>query len=771
MGVHNLWRLLELFSSPTLPQEWKGKRVAIDASIWMAQFRHASRKRPRQGDFHTTSNDSHDESRLEGFLSRILKLLFYGIIPVFVFDGPASTLKRDEAQRRRNEEGKRRRLQLIGKAKRIIAAQIAAGEVVPLEESVASAEDSNKSKALLQQRLIEAVRGNVHKLDDEFATAEASGSGAQSGAHRVRHAKLKKKRPHNVVLAPEVASRAQTSSFLAASAVVVNARRQHDLAQSSNLLSEASGGSALFLGPRSALQSNSGNVAQPSSTDFIDTHDPETDDSDVVELLRQRDDTLTVISSQSFPNESDDANSNSDSDECTDTTENSSDEWVSDDEVPYDVDASNDDDDCMTLTLTSSEMSTDDEEYAALFNRQSTVKTTAITELLVHDVDESSNSVVQCSPPPTSRRLLQPEGMPASSTPNIPLDRKVTSIPMDLLEIVELLRLCGVGYVISPSEADTQCAFLSREGLVDGVFTEDSDVVVHGARVVLRGFFSQGVVSKVEQADLEAAGLSKDVLVALAVLLGCDYCDGVKGIEGNITSCLQLIALCRDVPTTSELLGCLRGRTPPPDAVVTSSCLQTLSNITEVAQIFQQHGDLVQMSCADNLSILQRSLIQSLLAKWTSSPNKEKRKGAPVFVKPMFQQLQNANETGWIEGRKKVVMAFGADSVVVDRDRSPFETSTPDWNGLARFVSSCGVNNPFITSRIALTRKEMERRSVVAPESHKDIAAYLVRCNTNEGAKAQRAAIVDKAPSGLQEALCIIQSALPCQEANRHNHA
>ena len=61
----------------------EGKRLAIDASIWFVQFAH------------TPSGDVANEwYATEGFLRRILKLLFFGIRPVFVFDGQTPALKR-----------------------------------------------------------------------------------------------------------------------------------------------------------------------------------------------------------------------------------------------------------------------------------------------------------------------------------------------------------------------------------------------------------------------------------------------------------------------------------------------------------------------------------------------------------------------------------------------------------------------------------------------------------------------------------------------------
>jgi DNA excision repair protein ERCC-5 len=63
----------------------EGKSMAIDSSIWIYQFQ--ATMRDKEG--RALSN-----AHVLGFLRRITKLLFYGIKPVFVFDGGAPALKR-----------------------------------------------------------------------------------------------------------------------------------------------------------------------------------------------------------------------------------------------------------------------------------------------------------------------------------------------------------------------------------------------------------------------------------------------------------------------------------------------------------------------------------------------------------------------------------------------------------------------------------------------------------------------------------------------------
>jgi DNA excision repair protein ERCC-5 len=77
----------------------EGKALAIDSSIWIYQFQ--ATMRDREGKVLVNAH-------VLGFLRRISKLLFYGIKPVFVFDGGAPALKRNTIVRTNESEATRR---------------------------------------------------------------------------------------------------------------------------------------------------------------------------------------------------------------------------------------------------------------------------------------------------------------------------------------------------------------------------------------------------------------------------------------------------------------------------------------------------------------------------------------------------------------------------------------------------------------------------------------------------------------------------------------
>ncbi|KAK0204838.1 PIN domain-like protein [Desarmillaria ectypa] len=95
MGVQSLWNLLMPVGRPVMLETMEGKKMAIDSSIWIYQFQATMRAK----DGRALTN-----AHVLGFLRRICKLLFYGMKPVFVFDGGAPALKKATLTERRKKK-------------------------------------------------------------------------------------------------------------------------------------------------------------------------------------------------------------------------------------------------------------------------------------------------------------------------------------------------------------------------------------------------------------------------------------------------------------------------------------------------------------------------------------------------------------------------------------------------------------------------------------------------------------------------------------------
>jgi 5'-3' exonuclease len=99
-------------------------------------------------------------------------------------------------------------------------------------------------------------------------------------------------------------------------------------------------------------------------------------------------------------------------------------------------------------------------------------------------------------------------------------------------EIIHLLQLFGLPFVQAPAEAEAQCVMLEKLGLVDGIVTQDSDAFVFGGQAVYKNIFEDKKyveVYNVKDAENEM-NLTRDGMVGLAMLMGGDYTEGIRGV-------------------------------------------------------------------------------------------------------------------------------------------------------------------------------------------------------------------------------------------------
>ncbi|PJF19621.1 Flap endonuclease-1 [Paramicrosporidium saccamoebae] len=121
----------------------------------------------------------------------------------------------------------------------------------------------------------------------------------------------------------------------------------------------------------------------------------------------------------------------------------------------------------------------------------------------------------------------------------------------------KLLTLMGIPVIQAPCEAEAQCAALVKQGLAFAAGSEDMDTLTFGTPVLLRHLtFSEArkmPISEISiQPALEGLGLSMDEFIDLCILLGCDYCDSIRGI--GPTRALALIRQHRNIETILENL-------------------------------------------------------------------------------------------------------------------------------------------------------------------------------------------------------------------------
>ncbi|OJD25623.1 hypothetical protein ACJ73_03011 [Blastomyces percursus] len=143
MGVTGLWTVVKPCARPIKIETLNRKRLAVDASIWIYQFLKAVRDK---------EGNALRNAHIVGFFQRICKLLYFGIKPVFVFDGGAPALKRQTiVSRKQRREG--RREDAARTAGKLLAVQIQRkAEEVELQRRTRV--DNNEAEEPLPENLV-----------------------------------------------------------------------------------------------------------------------------------------------------------------------------------------------------------------------------------------------------------------------------------------------------------------------------------------------------------------------------------------------------------------------------------------------------------------------------------------------------------------------------------------------------------------------------------------------------------------------------------------
>ncbi|KAI5007328.1 hypothetical protein ZWY2020_050773 [Hordeum vulgare] len=114
--------------------------------------------------------------------------------------------------------------------------------------------------------------------------------------------------------------------------------------------------------------------------------------------------------------------------------------------------------------------------------------------------------------------------------------KAVDITPKIALELIQVLKQEKVDYIVAPYEADAQMTFLSVNKLVDAVITEDSDLIPFGcSRIIFKmDKFGQGVefqITRLERnRELDLNGFTKQMLLEMCILSGCDYLPSLPGM-------------------------------------------------------------------------------------------------------------------------------------------------------------------------------------------------------------------------------------------------
>lgn len=108
--------------------------------------------------------------------------------------------------------------------------------------------------------------------------------------------------------------------------------------------------------------------------------------------------------------------------------------------------------------------------------------------------------------------------------------------PAMAYQLIRRLREQDIDYIVAPYEADAQLAYLEKRGVIEGIITEDSDLLVFGCQRVLYKLSPEGNCVEVRQSEkarcrsLPFAAFPDELFRQMAILSGCDYLESVPGM-------------------------------------------------------------------------------------------------------------------------------------------------------------------------------------------------------------------------------------------------
>lgn len=113
------------------------------------------------------------------------------------------------------------------------------------------------------------------------------------------------------------------------------------------------------------------------------------------------------------------------------------------------------------------------------------------------------------------------------------LQKAVDVTPEMARMLIEELKYHNIQYIVAPFEADSQMAYLERKGIINGILSEDSDLLVFGAKCLITKLDKYGECVEVNRnhftacREVSLVGWTDADFRRMAILSGCDYLPGI----------------------------------------------------------------------------------------------------------------------------------------------------------------------------------------------------------------------------------------------------
>ncbi|KAI5957806.1 EXO1 [Candida theae] len=181
------------------------------------------------------------------------------------------------------------------------------------------------------------------------------------------------------------------------------------------------------------------------------------------------------------------------------------------------------------------------------------------------------------------------------------------------------LDVMKIQYVVAPYEADPQMVYLEKIGIVDGILSEDSDLLIFGCNKLITKLKDDSSCVEINRHDFEKvrqipylATYTSEQLRLVAMLSGCDYTKGVPGV--GLKSAFQMVRRYRTLHKVTIALRST-GKKIPADfehevlkadlafqfQKVFDPRRQVLTTLNEVPEPISEQVELLESCCGKTL--------------------------------------------------------------------------------------------------------------------------------------------------------------------------
>ncbi|KRX59194.1 DNA repair protein, partial [Trichinella sp. T9] len=605
MGVKGLWKILDAASKPVTLESLSGKILAVDLSIWLHQAVHVNFGSERHSIFEGP------KAHLQILFFRLLKLLFYGIRPIIVFDGPEISILKKRTQIRRRikvNESLTKSRKLQQKMLKVLAAKAAdrfestinenmtaheASSALINAESTSSVQTSqddhfdedvwsysndeilldgidlktvNELPLELQYEIYAAMKSQPSKL--KVPSVSGAFSNYQINELLKRNEiddKLAKLREEIILSDPlltlNVHEAEKSTCAVKVKKLISRDNRHHIIFDREEKTVEDSKLTKPFENVENDIIPNcvtfDGNECEEMLfDDFIPGNDDVNYDENV-KFIEERPCGLFAncktlnddLTNDSAGSSIVDVNSSIEASEPAFEKER----YPSENEFTQQI----------LSTATNDELCNSEENKETFIECQSDdsdsfVEVEELSEEHLHDMlNETLKSEKIAENDFSDCVVLETKSVVANDVTDIHWTgdfqklesehsraeagaRTVTSQILDECEV--FLRLFGVPIVKSLAEAEAQCAWLEQNQISEGTITDDSDIWLFGGQHVYRNLFVKKKL--VQYFDMntikELYALNREKFILLAMLVGCDYSQGVENL--GVVTALEIIA-------------------------------------------------------------------------------------------------------------------------------------------------------------------------------------------------------------------------------------